>query len=159
MVKIKHILFPTDFSQHSLAALPIAVDLAERYQARLHCLHVVDSENELLRQGGYVAPMIRTYPLDVGELREAAQEHLERFLDEHTPATSASISKTVTLGKPFAAIIEHCRQEHIDLIVLGTHGHSALASVLLGSVTEKVVRKAPCAVLTVRHPEHRFQAP
>lgn len=159
MVDMKNILYPTDFSEHSLTALPLALDLAERYQARLHCLHVVDSEHELLGQGGYVAPMIGSYPLDKAELRKSAEEHLDQFVKEHAPAARSSMNTTVTLGKPFAEIIRYCRQESIDLIVLGTHGHSALASMLLGSVTEKVVRKAPCAVLTVRHPEHRFEAP
>ncbi|UCD50642.1 MAG: universal stress protein [Phycisphaerales bacterium] len=159
MIEIKKILYPTDFSEHSLAALPIALDLAERYQARLHCLHVVDSENELLRQGGYIAPMIRSYPLDAAELRQSAHDRLEKFLEEHAPAAHASVNKAVTLGKPFVEIVRYCRQEDIALIVLGTHGHSALASILLGSVAEKVVRKAPCAVLTVRHPEHEFEAP
>ena len=63
------------------------------------------------------------------------------------------------LGKPFEQIIRHARQEEIDLIVIGTHGHSALGSMLLGSVAEKVIRKAPCAVLSIRHPDHKFEAP
>ena len=59
-------------------------------------------------------------------------------------------------GTPFYEIIQFAKENDIDLIVMGTHGHSGLAHVLLGSVTEKVVRKAPCPVLTVRHPEHEF---
>jgi len=159
MVTMKNILYPTDFSKHSRAALPLALDLAQRYQAQLHCLHVVDSEHEFLLQGGYIAPMVASYPLNKAELRKSAAEHLDRFVAEHIPAPHPALNQAVTLGKPFVEIISYCRQENIDLIVLGTHGHSALASMLLGSVAEKVTRKAPCAVLTVRHPEHRFEAP
>ena len=61
----------------------------------------------------------------------------------------------VVIGKPFVEITRYAQEQHIDLIVIGTHGHSALASVFLGSVAEKVIHKAPCAVLTVRHPEHK----
>jgi len=159
MLDMKNILYPTDFSEHSRAALPLALDLAQRYVAQLHCLHVVDSEHEFLLQGGYVAPLVASYPLDKAELRQSAAEHLDRFVAEHIPAPRPALLQAVTLGKPFAEIIRYCRQENVDLIVLGTHGHSALASMLLGSVAEKVTRKAPCAVLTVRHPQHRFEAP
>jgi len=69
------------------------------------------------------------------------------------------VRKAVVLGKPFEQIIRYAREENVDLIVIGTHGHSALASMLLGSVAEKVIRKAPCAVLSMRHPEHKFQPP
>ena len=62
-------------------------------------------------------------------------------------------------GAPFAEIVRYAREKDVDLIVMGTHGHTGLAHVLVGSVTEKVVRKAPCPVLTVRHPEHEFVHP
>jgi nucleotide-binding universal stress UspA family protein len=65
----------------------------------------------------------------------------------------------VLVGTPFVEIIHYARDQSIDLIVLGTHGRSALAAMLLGTVAEKVVRKAPCPVLTVRHPQHKFEMP
>jgi nucleotide-binding universal stress UspA family protein len=65
----------------------------------------------------------------------------------------------VLVGAPFVEIIRYARDQSIDLIVIGTHGHSALAAMLLGAVAEKVVRKAPCPVLTVRHPKHVFEMP
>jgi nucleotide-binding universal stress UspA family protein len=75
------------------------------------------------------------------------------------PGLGDSVKRVVVMGKPFAEIIRYAREQAIDLIVLGTHGRSALGSMLLGGVAEKVVRKAPCAVLTVRHPDHQFEAP
>ena len=62
-------------------------------------------------------------------------------------------------GSPFLEIIQYAKENNVDLIVMGTHGHSGLVHVLLGSVTERVVRKAPCPVLTIRHPEHEFIHP
>ena len=62
-------------------------------------------------------------------------------------------------GSPFLEIVRYAKDKNIDLIVLGTHGRSGLSHVLLGSVAERVVRKAPCPVLTVRHPEHEFVMP
>ena len=69
-------------------------------------------------------------------------------------------AQLVTLvGTPFVEIIRYAREHEIDLIVMGTHGRGLIAHVLMGSVAEKVVRKAPCPVLTVRHPEHEFVMP
>ena len=65
----------------------------------------------------------------------------------------------VAEGLPFTEILRVAREKDIDLIVMGTHGHTGLAHVFLGSVADKVVRRAPCPVLTVRHPEHEFVHP
>jgi len=158
MSRISKILYPTDFSEHSRTALSLAVDLAQRYGAELHCLHAVDIEHEFFMEGGYVVPL-RTEPIDGKQLRRVAQRHMQEFVSQHLSDLDGSVRPVVVLGKPFEQIIRHARQEGIDLIVIGTHGHSALASMLLGSVAEKVIRKAPCAVLSVRPPEHEFKAP
>jgi nucleotide-binding universal stress UspA family protein len=63
------------------------------------------------------------------------------------------------VGRPFMEILGYAKDRHVDLIVIGTHGRSGLRHVLLGSVAERVVRKAPCPVLTIRHPEHDFVMP
>ena len=73
--------------------------------------------------------------------------------------SAKTIVKVVRQGPPFLEIVRYAQEANIDLIVLGTHGRGGLAHMLLGSVAEKVVRKAPCPVLTVRHPEHEFVAP
>lgn len=158
MSLISKILFPTDFSKHSQAALPFAVDLAKRYGAEVHCLHAVDTEHEFLMGRGYAVPL-RTEPIDTDQLRRVAREHMAEFVDKHMSEVRSSVRMAVVAGNPFEEILRYAREEKADLIVIGTHGHSALASMLLGSVAEKVVRKAPCAVLRVRHPEHEFRAP
>lgn len=159
MTVIKKILYPTDFSNRSLVALPLALDLAKRYDAELHCLHVVDTEHEFFLEGGYIVPLMTEYPPEHGRLEEAAGSQMDQFIALHMADFQGSLVKAVLPGKPFVEIIRYAREHEIDLIVMGTHGHSALASMFLGSVAEKVVRKAPCAVLTVRHPEHKFEAP
>jgi nucleotide-binding universal stress UspA family protein len=158
MSLVRKILYPTDFSEYSQAALPLALDLANRYGAQLHCLHAVDVEHELFIAGGYVVPL-RTEPVDHEELRRIAHRHMDEFVKQHLAEVNGSVRPVVVLGKPFEQIVRYARDENIDLIVIGTHGHSALGSMLLGSVAEKVIRKAPCAVLSVRHPDHHFEAP
>ena len=159
MAAINKILYPTDFSERSLAALPLAVDLAQRYGAELHCLHVVDMPEGFILEDSYMLPLTTEYQPDYGKLKEAAEAQIEQFVAQHMPDLRDSVRKVVVMGKPFAEIIRYAREQGIDLIVLGTHGRSALGSMLLGSVAEKVVRKAPCAVLTVRHPDQRYEAP
>lgn len=159
MAMINRILYPTDFSERSLVALPVAIDLARRYGAELYCLHVVEMPGEFILEDSYMLPLVTEYQPDYGKLKEAAESHLEQFVTQHVPDLQGAVTRAVVTGKPFAEIIRYAREQNIDLIVLGTHGRSALGSVLLGSVAEKVVRKARCPVLTVRHPEHRFEAP
>ncbi len=158
MVNIKKILFPTDFSEYSLAARDFAYDLANRYAAQLHCIHIVDSvENIIL--AGYMPAMETIPPVTIEQIEEIAKQRLDEFVKKHFSELGNSVVKKVIIGKPFLEIIRYCRQEDINLVVLGTHGRSALASMLIGSVAEKVVHKAPCPVLTVRHPTHKFVAP
>jgi nucleotide-binding universal stress UspA family protein len=82
-----------------------------------------------------------------------ARQRLATLLPEgdRTGAVIATI-----VGSPFYEIVRYATEQQIDLIVIGTHGRGPLGHMLLGSVAEKVVRKAPCPVLTVRHPQHEF---
>jgi nucleotide-binding universal stress UspA family protein len=88
----------------------------------------------------------------------AARAALERVVREAN-APGVVIHAEVAEGLPFDEIVRLARDRNVDLIVMGTHGHTGLAHVLMGSVAEKVVRRAPCPVLTVRHPEHEFVHP
>ncbi len=152
---ISKILYPTDFSKASQAALPLLRDLAQRYGAQIHILHVVDVHSEFLMDGGYMVPLLISYPVEEEQLAEFARKRLNEFVQDHLPDVQDSVKKVVALGKPFAEIVRYAQDQGIDLIVISTHGHSALGSVLVGSVAEKVIHKAPCAVLTVRHPGHK----
>jgi nucleotide-binding universal stress UspA family protein len=152
VISLHRILVPTDFSKHSEVALTYAVALAERFAAELFLLHVVQDLALFIPDAVAVAPPIAP---PVEQFTAAAREALER-VTRTNHLERLSVRREVREGTPFYEIIRFAKEKEVDLIVMGTHGHAGLTHVLLGSVTEKVVRKAPCPVLTVRHPEHEF---
>ena len=152
MIDLRHILVPTDFSKHSEVALNYAVALAEKFGAELFLLHVVQDLALFIPDAVAVAPPIAP---PVEQFVAAAREALER-VTQVNDLKSLTVHRDVREGTPFYEIIRFAKEKNVDLIVMGTHGHTGLTHVLLGSVSEKVVRKAPCPVLTVRHPEHEF---
>jgi len=155
MVEIKKILYATDFSELSRCALDYACYLARRCEAELLCLHVVDDSYQY-----WLTMEVAAVPAGppVEEVVTAAEEHLRKFLAEHA-AGDINTRATVLTGRPFVEIIRCAREEQADLIVMGTHGRGGLRQVLMGSVVEKVARKSPCPVLTVRDPGHQFEMP
>jgi nucleotide-binding universal stress UspA family protein len=155
MIDLQRILVPTDFSKHSQNALLYAAAFAEKFGAELYLLHVVQDLALFIPEAVSVAPPIAP---PVEQLTAAVREALDRVVRE-SKLEKVTIHQEVREGTPFYEIIQMAKEKDIDLIVMGTHGHTGLAHVLLGSVTEKVVRKAPCPVLTVRHPEHEFVHP
>jgi nucleotide-binding universal stress UspA family protein len=144
---IKTILVPTDFSEPSVDALRYAKDLATAFKSSIHLLHVF--QDPLTQPWG-----LESYgplPMDLlKEVRARAQQGLEQSLTEAERKTYNATLVTVE-GAPFSQIVEYAKTHAIDLIVMGTHGRGALAHAILGSVAERVVRFAPCPVLTVRH--------
>ena len=148
MIALKSILVPTDFSDTSAVAMNYAIALAESMDACLHVLHVLD--NPLAYAWGaeaFIEP-----PADYYErIEKSARERINRVLSEQQKARFKAQIELCT-GSPFAEILRYAEEQAIDLIVMGTHGRGAVAHMLLGSVAEKVVRKAPCPVLTVREP-------
>ena len=155
MTGIKRILYPTDFSDLSAYALDYAAFLAHRCGAELTCLHVVDDSYQY-----WLSMEVTTIPAGppVDELLAAARKQLDQFLADKIP-DEVRVKTKVLSGRPFVEIIRFARQQGMDMIVMGTHGRSGLKHVLMGSVAEKVSRKSPCPVLTVRHPEHPFEMP
>lgn len=144
MIKIKRLLSPTDFSDAAKHALLYAVDFAKTYGAELHLLHVVEPvmyPAEMFGQVGLV---------DVEAVVEkAGGEELSQWSETLVPKEIKCVP-SIAHGKAFTEILDYATKHEIDLIVIATHGHGALDHFLLGSTTEKVVRKAPCPVLTVR---------
>lgn len=155
MAEIKKILYATDFSDLSAYAMDYAVYLARTCSAELHCLHVVDDSYQY-----WVSLEATTIPAGptVEQLAAAAGKQLDAFLAERAPS-DLPVTKTILRGRPFVEIIRHARSRNMDLIVMGTHGRTGLSHVLMGSVAEKVARKSPCPVLTIRHPEQAFEMP
>jgi nucleotide-binding universal stress UspA family protein len=152
------ILAPTDFSEDANLALSYAVELAQKFSAEIVVLHVDQP----------LAPVMVSElnpGLDVGVMNRIAEEQrllALRELDKTTAKLREAGVKARSLmrvGAPFLEIIHIAQSEGADLIVMGTHGRSGLAHVLMGSVAERVVNKAPCAVLTIRHPDRKFKHP
>jgi nucleotide-binding universal stress UspA family protein len=157
-MRFSKILFPTDFSEHSLYALPYAKDLVGQFGGELHCIHVVDEAYQYWMGAGETATVPVVMPVE--EVRRASEAQLGKFVREHLgDMPEGRVWTEVLVGRPFMEIIRYAHDKEMDLIVIATHGRGALASMLLGSVTEKVVRKSTCPVLTIRHPEQRFVAP
>ncbi len=157
MISIKQVLVPTDFSEPSQAALLYGKAFVEQFGARLHLVHVLD-ENALVYP--WATPEGETFALGTAraDVEKAVRTRLEHVLsDEERKKYSAEI--VTLIGSPFLEIVTYAKAHEIDLIVIGTHGRGPIAHMLMGSVAEKVVRKAPCPVLTVRHPEHEFVMP
>lgn len=161
MIKLKRIVMPTDFSDHAAEATAYACALTDRFQAELHVLHVIqDVSSELPDFGmGLAVPAFRDNLDERKErLEEAAIAGLAKVLPDGWEQGKHVILGT-RFGTPFVEIIKYAREHSADLIVLGTHGRSGLQHALLGSAAEKVVRKAPCPVLTVRPAQHHFVPP
>jgi len=153
-IKIENIMCPVDFSNCSDHALEYAVALAQAYQAKLLLLHVVMPPVTSLPGD----PMIPEFVQNLKELENACSERIEEKIGP-IRELGIDVQSCVVNGTPFAEIIRVAREEQSDIIVLGTHGRSGLQHLLIGSVAERVVRKAPCPVLTVKDPEHEFVMP
>jgi nucleotide-binding universal stress UspA family protein len=147
---ITRILVPVDFSPHAEEAFRYATTLAGRLGARVRLLHVV--EDPFIT--GAWSPEI--YVPNMMELLQeliAGAEGQLATLKQSAAARGVTVETAAITGRPAHTIVEHAKEGGFDLIVMGTHGRTGLAHVMMGSVAERVVRKAPCPVLTVRAPE------
>lgn len=146
MQRINSILAPTDFSQHAEAALAYACGLAEMFGASLHLLHVLPDVVPI----GPDPMLVPSFPPEYYQESEAkSREALEQSLQPQW-GRPASVETAVRWGDAVNGVVEYANEHSIDLIVLATHGRTGLSHVLLGSVAERIVREAPCPVLTIR---------
>lgn len=151
MIQLKKILFPTDFSDCAAGAQQFALEFAKQFGAELHVLHIIhDLSLEVPEFGmGLAFPAyVENVPQHRQEAREATLKALRERLPEGTE-TDPKITCSVEFGQPFLQILEYAKQHEIDLIVVGTHGRTGLAHILLGSVAERIVQKSTCPVLTI----------
>ena len=148
---LKRILLPTDFSDTAQHALGYAREMADRFGAEVHMLHVVADptpQDWAVGAGALVvSDLLKTWEAD-------AERHLASISIDGVETVRA-----IRVGHAFVEILHYATDNAIDMIVMGTHGRGPVKHLLLGSVAEKVVRKAPCAVLTVRQPGHEFVMP
>lgn len=144
-MKINRILVPTDFSGPAREATDHALELARLYGASIHLFHVIEDPIAYTPAlGGYM-------PLSPAELDEFSASTLDEWLPP-AETEGITIERSSTHGHPVTRILECAQDSGCDLIVMGTHGRGMVAHMLMGSVAERVVRKARCPVLTV-HPQ------
>jgi nucleotide-binding universal stress UspA family protein len=143
-MRITRILVPIDFSADAEAAFGYALDLARRVDAVVRLVHVVEDP---LAAGVWSSEL---YTAEIAGLQMNLVRNAEQRLLATVPSDDASTTTDVRTGPAAKQILEAAAEWQADLIVMGTHGRTGLAHVLMGSVAEKVVRLAPCPVLTLR---------
>ncbi len=148
---IKKILVPIDFSDYSKSALRYSVNFAKSFNASITLIYVVEPiiYPPDFSMGQIAIPTVNT------EWDERAKEELDKLAKNEIPA-EVKVKTLIKTGKPFVEIIETAKEEDTDLIIIATHGHTGVEHILFGSTAEKVVRKAPCPVLTLREPVKGF---
>ncbi len=150
MPQLKKILVPVDFSDGSELALSQALELAARFDAAVEVLHVWEPPR-------FIRPDLMVWMEDDGaasSLAEYSQKRaakdLETLVAKRGLELTTNLRPRVEMGGAAAVIVEEAARGEHDLIVMGTHGRSGFQHLFLGSVAEKVVRRAPCPVMTVR---------
>lgn len=150
-LSIKQIVVPIDFSDCSKKALPYALALAKEHRAAVTLVYVVEPAYGAGEYGG-----IDYAQIEAGMKEGGAKELAQMAVDEVRGPTK--IDTVVRVGSPAREIVDTARNLRADLIVIATHGRTGLKHVLLGSVAEHVVQRAPCPVLVVRENEHEILA-
>ena len=144
---ISRMLLATDFSAASDVALEYATTLAVRFGASLHLLHVIEDPSVA---GSWIPELgLATVPPVCAAMIDEAADRLAR-LRNGLERSGVKVTSEVMVGGPAAVIRDVAAARGCDLVVMGTHGRTGVAHLLLGSIAEKVVRTAPCPVLTVR---------
>ena len=156
MIALKRILVATDFSEPSEAALAYGRELSRNFGSTLLVVHVVD---DFLNRGAGSDGFVFSDPTLQQEIEATARKRIESLLSDEDRAVIGARAVVIVSNTPAYAIVDYARRANVELIVMGTHGRGAVAHLLMGSVAERVVRIAPCPVLTVRHPEHEFVLP
>jgi nucleotide-binding universal stress UspA family protein len=145
MADNKAIVFPTDFSEVSLSALPLAQRMAAVMDAQLHCIYTVEEPHI------YATLDMGPVPIPTAEeLSSSAATRLNQFAADHLHGMSKTAVTKVLTGRPAEEIVRYASDVDAEMIVMTTHGYSGVKHVVLGSTTEAVLRHASCPVLSVR---------
>ncbi|HEY3275507.1 MAG TPA: universal stress protein [Syntrophorhabdaceae bacterium] len=144
------ILYPVDFSPYAEEILEYAVAIAGRFNSELHMIHVIPNLNYFTPYESFLTPE------NMVSIERNIESEVERDFGTLTEKLTIPVKKVTRTGVTFVEIIEYVKEAGIDLVVMGTHGRSGIEHILIGSVAEKVVRKAPCPVLTVRPRDRKF---
>jgi len=140
----RKILCAVDFSDFTDEIIEYAVDIAKKFQSELHLLHVIPNINYFTPYESFLTPE------NLVAIERNIEGEVEKDFEKIMKKADLPIKKIVKTGVIFVEIIDYAKLESIDLIVMGTHGRSTIEHMIMGSVAEKVVRKAHCPVLTIR---------
>jgi universal stress protein A len=152
MKGFQKLLVPIDFSAHSVEAMRVAADLARRFDASLTLIHVYDPMISALPDGFIMVPQP-----GIDKLFEALRSQLEGARRQALEAGAPRVETKLLEGFVAGEIVQFAERGAFDLIVMGTHGRSGMAHLVIGSIAERVVRLSPCPVLTVKKPETKAQ--
>jgi nucleotide-binding universal stress UspA family protein len=154
MITIKRILAPVDMSELSTSGLRHALELAQWQQSEVLIYHVITVEETPFPQGQEEWVVSQKEHPKFKRILEQRRKSLEVFLRAHLSQAmaNANVRQELGIGTPYRAIVDAAVAEAVDLIVMSTHGRTGLAHMLIGSVTERVLRRAPCPVLAVPPP-------
>lgn len=151
-LQISKVLVPIDFSDYSKNALRYAINFAQCFSAKIYLVYVVEP---VVYPADFSMGQVALPEIDM-DLNARAKEELEN-LAKNELGSSGEIETIIKTGKPFIEIIDTASEIDADLIIIATHGHTGVEHILFGSTAEKVVRKAPCPVLTLRDPLKGFK--
>lgn len=155
----KRILCPVDLSSFSLDALKLAVKIAETSSSTLYLLHVIDNPFDELYMSSItqadpaLIDLYKSEPLKRAQILAATERHSQVLLEQFCHDRVNTVPKVrylIETGDPFETILDVAETKRADLIVLATHGRTGIGRLIIGNVAEKVVRHAPCPVLTVK---------
>lgn len=149
----KKILCPVDFSEFTDEILAYAVSIAKRFDSELHLIHVIPNLNYFTPYESFLTPE------NLVAIERNIEGEVGKDFDKITKKLDLPFKRIVKTGVTFVEIIDYIKDQDIDLVVMGTHGRSGIEHILIGSVAEKVVRKSPCPVLTVRPKDKTFRMP
>jgi len=140
----KKIVCPVDFSEFTNDIIKYAVSLAKKYDAEIHLLHIIPNLNYFTPYESFLTPE------NLVLIERNIEKEVEKDFKKIMKGFDVPLVKAIKTGVVFVEIIDYIKAENIDLVVIGTHGRSGIEHILIGSVAEKIVRKSPCPVLTIR---------
>ncbi len=152
MSEITKILVPIDFSDYSKQALRYATNFAKKFDAKIFLIYVVEP---VIYPSDFSIGQV-TFPTNDSDMNDRAKTELENLAKTEI-GNMIDVETIIKTGKPFVEINEIASELDIDIIIIATHGHTGMEHLLFGSTAEKVVRKAPCPVLTLREPIKGFK--
>jgi universal stress protein A len=147
-LNLQRIVVAVDFSEHSLKAMRQALAVAARFSSEMILVHIVE---QIIYPGDWMYP-----PLAMSDFAAEKRAQIAERLRLLAAGSGVNTQEVVRLGRAWQEIVEIAKEKKANLVVIATHGYTGLRHVLLGSVAEKVVRHAPCPVLTIRADDRDF---